>query len=628
MQTERWQDVQNRTFTKWLNNKLAARELPQAADLKKDLSNGIYLIQLMEIIGDESLGRYTRNPRLRVQKVENVNKALDYIKSKGIPLTNIGAEDIVDGNLKLILGLLWTLILRFTIADISEEGLTAKEGLLLWCQRKTVEYFPDVDIQDFSRSWTSGLGFCALIHQHRPDLLDFRSLDKTKHKENMQLALDIAHKHIGIPPLIDVEDICDVERPDERSIMTYVAEYFHAFSTLDKVETAARRVERFSDVLKSSHEMHMNYELRMRSLLKKLTQTQNVWLNTVLGDNYASLKKQSNSFGRFKSSVKREWVKEKMDLESLLGTIQTNLKTYQLKKYEPPAGLRIVDLDREWKNLLNAEAKYSKIINTHIRRVKEDMRRNFAERANSFSVMLNTISAELSTLHGDWADQLEHVNFLREHIGPLETELASVQKLWNDCVEAGIEENDYTIFTYDDLNYEFSVTVDSINNKIKYLELQLSERQKRTLSQEELSEIEKVFKHFDKNKSNNLSELEFYAALASLGLVYEEEEAHAVFAKAAGEQQGVTYERFIDIVMDELEDRDSARQVIYAFCDVADGKSFVTEEDLKNSQVRPDIIKFLETTIDKCPEGYDYLKWIRTLLDDDNDDNDDGTNRN
>lgn len=71
-------------------------------------------------------------------------------------MTNIGAEDIVDGNRKIILGLIWTLILRFTISDINEEGLSAKEGLLLWCQRKTACY-EEVQIRDFSTSWNDGL---------------------------------------------------------------------------------------------------------------------------------------------------------------------------------------------------------------------------------------------------------------------------------------------------------------------------------------------------------------------------------------------------------------------------------------------------------------------------------------
>jgi hypothetical protein len=149
-------------------------------------------------IGDTSLGRYNKAPRMRVQKAENVNKALEFISSRGVKLTNIGPEgsfnrivlsffdissphpDIIDGNPKLILGMLWTLILRFTIADIrsvhcvgvallrvthnlvwSEEGLSAKEGLLLWCQRKTAPY-SEVDVQDFSLSWSDGLALFVL----------------------------------------------------------------------------------------------------------------------------------------------------------------------------------------------------------------------------------------------------------------------------------------------------------------------------------------------------------------------------------------------------------------------------------------------------------------------------------
>lgn len=74
---------------------------------------------------------------MRVHKISNVNKALDFIASKGVKLVSIGAEEIVDGNVKMTLGMIWTIILRFAIQDISVEETSAKEGLLLWCQRKT-----------------------------------------------------------------------------------------------------------------------------------------------------------------------------------------------------------------------------------------------------------------------------------------------------------------------------------------------------------------------------------------------------------------------------------------------------------------------------------------------------------
>ena len=148
--------------------------------------------------------------------------------------------EIVDGNLKMILGLIWTIILRFQIQDISLEELSAKEALLLWCQRKTDGY-RDVSVQNFHLSFQDGLAFCALIHKHRPDLLDFNSLDKANKEHNLNLAFDVAEQ-LGITRLLDAKDIVDLAKPDERSIITYVSLYYHYFSQGQQTEVAGRRI--------------------------------------------------------------------------------------------------------------------------------------------------------------------------------------------------------------------------------------------------------------------------------------------------------------------------------------------------------------------------------------------------
>ena len=303
---------------------------------------------------------------MRVQKFENVNKALDFIKLRGIHTTNIGAEDIVDGNQKLILGLLWTLILRFTISDINEEGRTAKEGLLLWCQRKTACY-DEVEVRDFSGSWNDGLAFCALLDIHRPDLIDYDQLDKNDHHGNMQLAFDIASKEIGIPDLLDVEDVCDVVKPDERSLMTYIAYWFHAFSQMERVENAGRRVEKFVQNMQGAWGMQNSYEQRVRDLLEQIEAQMQSWDQATFEGTYADAKVQAGEFNMYKRSQKRKWVTEKSDLEGLLGNIRTKMSTYRLRPYEPPSELSLETLDRVWALLMKAERNRSQIINETIR---------------------------------------------------------------------------------------------------------------------------------------------------------------------------------------------------------------------------------------------------------------------
>eukprot|EP00092_Neocalanus_flemingeri_P040872 GFUD01044494.1.p1 GENE.GFUD01044494.1~~GFUD01044494.1.p1 ORF type:complete len:634 (+),score=180.58 GFUD01044494.1:55-1956(+) len=105
--------------------------------------------------------------------------------------------------------------------------LKGTKALMVWCQRVTSGY-PSVKITNMTSSWRNGLGFCAIIHHHCPDLLNFYSLDQDDVFDNNYLAFKVAEEQLGIPSLLDPEDMLECQTLDKLSILTYLAQYYKA----------------------------------------------------------------------------------------------------------------------------------------------------------------------------------------------------------------------------------------------------------------------------------------------------------------------------------------------------------------------------------------------------------------
>ncbi|KAK1894820.1 Plectin [Dissostichus eleginoides] len=163
--------VQKKTFTKWVNKHLIKSQR-HVTDLYEDLRDGHNLISLLEVLSGDTLPR--EKGRMRFHKLQNVQIALDFLRHRQVKLVNIRNDDIADGNPKLTLGLIWTIILHFqvssSISDIQiiglPEDMTAKEKLLLWSQRMTDGY-QNIRCDNFTTSWRDGKLFNAVIHKHQ-----------------------------------------------------------------------------------------------------------------------------------------------------------------------------------------------------------------------------------------------------------------------------------------------------------------------------------------------------------------------------------------------------------------------------------------------------------------------------
>uniref|UniRef100_A0AAQ4NZ03 Spectrin beta chain n=1 Tax=Gasterosteus aculeatus aculeatus TaxID=481459 RepID=A0AAQ4NZ03_GASAC len=356
LQDER-EAVQKKTFTKWVNSHLG-RVTSRIGDLYTDLRDGRMLIRLLEVLSGEQLPKPTKG-RMRIHCLENVDKALQFLKEQKVHLENMGSHDIVDGNHRLTLGLIWTIILRFQIQDISvetednKEKKSAKDALLLWCQMKTAGY-PNVNIHNFTTSWRDGLAFSAIVHKHRPDVIEFDNLKRSNAHYNLQNAFNVAEKDLGLTKLLDPEDV-NVDQPDEKSIITYVATYYHYFSKMKALAVEGKRIGKVLDYAIEADQLIEKYESLASELLQWIEQTIGTLNDRQLANSLNAVQNQLQAFNSYRTVEKPPKFTEKGNLEVLLFTIQSKMRANNQKVYMPREGKLISDINKAWERLEKAE---------------------------------------------------------------------------------------------------------------------------------------------------------------------------------------------------------------------------------------------------------------------------------
>ncbi|XP_074724801.1 calmin isoform X1 [Strix uralensis] len=269
LQVER-ENVQKRTFTRWINLHLGKCKPPlKVKDLFIDIQDGKILMALLEVLSGQKLMHEYKSSTHRIFRLNNIAKALKFLEDSNVKLVSIDAAEIADGNSSLVLGLIWNIILFFQIKELTGNlnrnssssslssgpsgpesdtshpstpsverniSITVKDqrkairALLIWVQRKTRKY--GVAVQDFASSWRSGLAFLAIIKAIDSTLVDMKQALEKSSRENLEDAFSIAQNKLGVPRLLEPEDIM-VESPDEQSIVTYVAQFLEHFPELE-----------------------------------------------------------------------------------------------------------------------------------------------------------------------------------------------------------------------------------------------------------------------------------------------------------------------------------------------------------------------------------------------------------
>ncbi|XP_070589117.1 microtubule-actin cross-linking factor 1-like isoform X6 [Erythrolamprus reginae] len=357
--------VQKKTFTKWINQHLL-KVRKHVNDLYEDLRDGHNLISLLEVLSGDTLPR--EKGRMRFHRLQNVQIALDYLKRRQVKLVNIRNDDITDGNPKLTLGLIWTIILHFQISDIhvtgESEDMSAKERLLLWTQQIT-EGYAGVRCENFTTCWRDGKLFNAIIHKYRPDLIDMNTVAVQSNLANLDHAFFVAEK-LGVARLLDPEDV-DVSSPDEKSVITYVSSLYDAFP---KVPEGGEGI--------SAHDVEVKwieYQNMVNYLIQWIRHHATIMSDRIFPNNPVELKALYNQYLQFKETEIPPKEIDKSKIKHLYKLLEIWIEFGRIKL---PQGYHPNDIEKEWGKLIIAMLEREKMLRPEVERL--DMLQQIANR--------------------------------------------------------------------------------------------------------------------------------------------------------------------------------------------------------------------------------------------------------
>lgn len=116
---------------------------------------------------------------------------------------------------------------------------------------------------------------------------------------------------------------------------------------------------------------------------------------------------------------------------------------------------------------------------------------------------MQKIEQVIGSLSGSLQDQKQALLKLSDGLPTMRLALTRDIAAANQaCLEAKVDENDYTVFTYDDLEFELEIAEEGMRKKLAFVENQMVSSAHTNITPAKLEEFESTFKHFDKDGTN------------------------------------------------------------------------------------------------------------------------------
>eukprot|EP01114_Cavostelium_apophysatum_P006608 TRINITY_DN179_c0_g1_i1.p1 TRINITY_DN179_c0_g1~~TRINITY_DN179_c0_g1_i1.p1 ORF type:complete len:1122 (-),score=548.09 TRINITY_DN179_c0_g1_i1:91-3456(-) len=430
--------LQRKIFGRWVAQKVSKRNI-QVNDVVTDMSSGLLLIALMEELSEKQFtGKIEKNPKVKAQKIDNINQALKFTWDCGVEMKmKPSAEAIHDGNENEVLGLIWAIMLKYIKIGDDEggESLSAKDALLLWAQNKIAGY-KDVHVEKFGKDWHDGLAFGALIHRNRPKLISYDDLVQNKEKklENLAKVQDAAEKYIGLEKYLTPEDVTKL---DENSMVVYVSEFYYGIAEQRKLDLAAKRIGKVIKLTIENDAMKKQYNQTAKEFLERLGRVEKVLEDRTIDNTMAGAKKKIADFYNYKTNDKNVLLANQLDLEALYNNLAMKLSHHKRPEFIPDSNLTLKDVSKAINHLEECEQERKVALhnelNRQIRLVQlHEQHKSKAQQLNKWHLEKSTYLKQRETIESVSAAELQ-LRLLdaydREFEGMMQSGVAAVKKL-------------------------------------------------------------------------------------------------------------------------------------------------------------------------------------------------------